>query len=261
VEVPLEHAGEFGIMETDDRGRVTCFEEKPPAPRPASPGATMALASMGIYVFGASFLTRCLARSEGVSGHDFGRHVLPALIPESRVYAYAFRDPSRGGPAYWRDVGTLDSYWCANMDLVADEPSMDLGDQTWPIWTHRAQRAPARFMSTGTASRSIVSSGCTIAGTVEHSVLSPGCSISAGARIESSVVLSDVIVGRHCLIRRAVIDNGCRIPDGLHLDSEMLGDGMHASPRPSAGIALITAELIERVVARAAQRPLAVANS
>lgn len=258
VDVPLEHAGAFGIMQIDDRGRVTRFDEKPRMARASVPGGSTALASMGIYVFGTRFLAACLADGAGIAGDDFGSDVLPRLIhKEARVHTFAFRDPRRGEPAYWRDVGTIDSYWRANMDLLGEDPGMDLGDPEWPILTHRTQQAPARFAGAGTATRSIVSAGCTVAGTVERSVLSPGCRIGAGAHVERSVVLSDVTVGRDCVIREAIVDSGCRIPDGLELGPETLAADDAAAAGSASGIVLITADVVERAAARGEQRQLA----
>ncbi len=257
VEVPLEQASAFGVMEADDRGRVTRFEEKPRAPVACPPGSSTALASMGIYVFDRAFLSSCLRENEA-AGHDFGRDVLPALLHGSSVHAHAFRDPRRGGPAYWRDVGTIESYWHANMDLLDDNPGIELGDADWPIWTHQTQHPPAIFAGTGTVSRSIVSGGCRVAGSVERSVLSPGCSIGAGSRVEGSVVLPDVVIGRNCRIHRAIVESGCRIPDGFELGPERprLASAPSAA-EPGGGIALITSDFVEQTAVPAAPREAA----
>jgi glucose-1-phosphate adenylyltransferase len=182
VEVRVAAASAFGVMQADARNWVTRFDEKPAAPVPSLTNPDIALASMGIYVFNREFLVRCLRRdaADSASRHDFGRNIVPALLGEARVLAHAFRDP-RGGPAYWRDVGTIDSYWHANMELLAESPQLDFYDERWPIWTHQAQSPPPIFIGEGCARRSIVAGGCSVAGAVEHSVLSQGCKIAAGA--------------------------------------------------------------------------------
>jgi glucose-1-phosphate adenylyltransferase len=206
---------------------------------------------MGIYVFDAAFLAKCLRRdaADVSSRHDFGRNVLPAVIAGGgRVLAHAFRDAVTGGPAYWRDVGTIDSYWRANMELLAERPELDLHDDRWPIWTHQTQCAPPIFTGQGFASRSIVAGGCGIAGTVERSVLSQRCVIGSGSVVESSVVLPDVTIGRNCRIRRAIVETGCTIPDGTELGGEPYAD--EESYRYSAeGIAVVTSAAVERAMA------------
>jgi glucose-1-phosphate adenylyltransferase len=247
VEVPLAGAGAFGILKTDRQHWITRFDEKPvqPSPSPANPG--VALASMGIYVFNREFLARCLRRdaADSASRHDFGRNILPPLVGEAPVLAYPFRNSRGDSPAYWRDVGTIDSYWRANMELLEDDPPLALHDDRWPIWTHQTQCPPPMFVGAGTALRSIVSGGCRVAGLVERSVLSQGCSIGAGAAIESSVVLPNATIGRDCRIRRAIVESGCTIPDGLDL-----GDDLYAAAElcrfSAEGVALITREAVER---------------
>lgn len=250
IEVPLAQAGRFGIMQADDRNRVIRFEEKPRVARPSPHGAATALASMGIYVFGIDALARCLRGNE-TSAHDFGRDILPELIARARVSAFAFRDARRGGPAYWRDVGTIESYWRAHMDLLEDDPAIDLADPEWPIWTHQPHFPPARFLGGGVAVRSIVSSGCSIAGLVEHSVLSPACRLGAGSHVAESVLLPGVEVGRNCVIRRAIVDGDCRIPEGLELSPATVGAEADDSDGP---IALVTPEVVERAAAEAQPR-------
>lgn len=249
IEVSLAVAGELGVMQTDARGWVTRFDEKPAQPIPCPANPEVALASMGIYVFSRDFLARCLARdaADSTSRRDFGRNVVPAALGEARVLAHAFRD-SRGEPAYWRDVGTIDSYWRANMELLEDRPKLDLYDRRWPIWTHQIQLPPPTFLDGGRATRSIVSAGCRVAGTVERSVLSQGCRIGAGSQLDSCVVLPDVTIGRDCRIARAIIDGGCTIPDGFMLDESAAVEG---EPTLSAeGIALVTDSTIAHAVAR-----------
>jgi glucose-1-phosphate adenylyltransferase len=252
-EVPLESAGAFGVLETDEHHWVTRFDEKPTV-LPASPADSgVALASMGIYAFNRAFLAECLESDAADSGsrHDFGRNVLPAVIAGAgRVLGHAFRDAGAGGPAYWRDVGTIDSYWHANMELLAERPELNLHDDRWPIWTHQTQCPPPIFTGQGFASRSIVAGGCGIAGTVEHSVLSQRCVVGSGSVVESSVVLPDVTIGRDCRIRRAIIETGCTIPDGVEVGGDAYED--EESCRYSAErIAVITSAAVERAMAHA----------
>jgi glucose-1-phosphate adenylyltransferase len=250
VEVPLATASAFGIMQTDPVGWVKRFDEKPARPSPCPANPEMALASMGIYVFNREFLARCLSRdaADPASRHDFGRDILPAALGHARVRAHTFRDP-HGGPAYWRDVGTLDSYWRANMELLGDSPKLDLRDSRWPIRTHQIELPAPLLAGPGAAVRSIVSAGCRIAGTVQNSVLSPACTIGVGALVDSCVVLPNARIGRDCRIARAIIDGGCNIPDGLRFDGRARFEAEEDSPS-AEGVVLITASTVERAVAR-----------
>jgi glucose-1-phosphate adenylyltransferase len=258
VEVPVEEASAYGVMAVDRDGWVARFDEKPvrPAPMPADPD--LALASMGIYVFDRAALVECLSADAEDAGsqHDFGHNILPALIRKARVASYAFRDPGSGERAYWRDVGTIDSYWQANMELLSEHPELDLHDTAWPIWTHQPQCPPPRFVGDGVARCSIVSCGCSIAGTVARSLLSTDCRVRGGATVEQSVVLPGVEIGRDCRIRRAIIDSGCKVPDGLVIGDDLLdaADLYHVSP---GGVTLVTADMIERAAARRERRKVA----
>jgi glucose-1-phosphate adenylyltransferase len=225
VQVPLAEARSFGVMSVDEEGWVSRFDEKPARPVPMPGDPATALASMGIYVFGRRFLAECLSADarNPRSNRDFGRDVLPSLIGRRGVLAYAFgADGSRR--AYWRDVGTVDSYWRANMELLEDDPPLDLHDRYWPIRTHQPQSPPPRFIGEGVAVRSIVSGGCAIAGRVQRSVLSTNCCVRQGAVVESSVVLPDVEIGRNCRIRGAIIDHGCVVPDGMVIGDDAFGE-------------------------------------
>jgi glucose-1-phosphate adenylyltransferase len=227
---------------------VQRFDEKPAEPRPMPGTEDVALASMGIYVFNRSLLTSCLISDaqDPASRRDFGRDVIPAQLGRSRVLAHSFRDPRTGRQGYWRDVGTLDSYWRANMDLLDDDPRLDLYDPSWRIWTRPSQCPPPRFIGDGMARRSIVSCGCTVAGVLERSVASTGCHIGAGSRIESSVILPNVQIGEDCRIRGAIIDSGCEIPDGTVIGDAR--DGCDDICEISAGgIALVTKETLEQL--------------
>ena len=226
LEVAVEEAaGTFGVMTVDQENRVRRFDEKPaePASVPGKPGTC--LASMGNYVFNTEFLFEQLqkdSQTEG-SGRDFGHDIIPAIIEEHNVFAYPFRDPLQVGQPYWRDVGTLDSFWEANMELVMPEPQLDLYDPTWPIWTYQEQLPPAKFIfddddRRGMAVDSTVSGGCIISGSlVRKSLLFSNVHIRSYCTIEESVVLPGVIVNRGCKIKRAIIDRSCEIPAGLEI--------------------------------------------
>jgi glucose-1-phosphate adenylyltransferase len=250
VEVPVESASAFGIMGCDAQGWVTRFDEKPVVPSSCLGDSSVALASMGIYVFNREFLVDCLRRdaADARSRHDFGRNILPLLIAKSRVLAHTLQDPSGHGRPYWRDVGTIDSYWHASMELLTENPEFDLHDDAWPVWTHQTQAPPPIFVGAGSALRSVVAAGCRVAGRVERSVMSRNCSIGAGAKARDAVLLPGVTIGRNCRIERAVVDGGCNIPDGMHLGAEFDRDGP-AREFSAEGIALITQDVVERVVA------------
>ena len=252
LEVPLAQASEFGVMEVGTDSRVLNFTEKPSAPVavPGKPG--VALASMGIYVVDARFLLDWLTADAHLSesSHDFGKDVIPAAIRAAKVYAYPFRDlyqPSQQG--YWRDVGTVDAYWSANLELTEMLPELDLYDERWPIWTHQAQVPPAKFIfdkpgERGQAISSMVSGGCIVAGaSVRRSVLFVNSRIEPGTVIEDSLLLPRATVGRKCRIKRAIIDEGCVIPDGSVIGEDRERDArlFHVS---RGGVTLVTAEML-----------------
>ncbi len=224
IEVPLRHAGRFGILETDSRGRVTGFEEKPAYPKPAAFRANVALASMGIYVFDMRVLRQAIIEdAERSSSHDFGKDILPRLVKSHKVYAYNFSgDPSHG--SYWRDVGTLDAYWEAHMDLVRTPPALNLFDKSWPIRTLPVMLPPSHFVGPGDRLPSgalvdcFVSPSCIVGGaTVERSVLSPEVRVEDGAHVEDSILLHGVRVGRGARLRRVIVEKRITIPDGMEI--------------------------------------------
>lgn len=253
LEVPLAEAREFGVMSTDASGRILRFDEKPKDPQPMQDKPDMALASMGIYVFDARFLLEFLQRDAGVneSSHDFGSDIIPKAIREAKVFAYPFRDlnrPDRQG--YWRDVGTVDAFWKANLELTEVLPELDLYDQRWPIWTHAPQLPPAKFIldkpdQRGTAIDSMVSAGCIVSGAeVRNSVLFNNVRVEPGSQIDRSVLLPGVTVGRGCRIHKAVIDENCRIPDGT-LIGEGTGGPASYYHVTKTGVTLVTREMLE----------------
>ncbi len=229
VEVPVEEARAFGVMAVDEEMRVTAFHEKPdhPACIPGRPGT--ALASMGIYVFNAEFLYEQLTRDsmDHRSSHDFGKDIIPHILERGyRVQAHRFSDSCvnmNDGRPYWRDVGTLDAYWEANMELTRVTPDLNLYDRNWPIWTYQEQLPPAKFVfddegRRGAAIDSLVSGGCIMSGsTVKRSLLFSNVHVHSYAHVEDSVVLPDVEIGRNVVLKRVIVERGCRLPEGLQV--------------------------------------------
>ncbi len=228
VSVPLREASNFGVISSDSEGRITAFTEKPEQPEPAPHDSSMALASMGIYVFNRDFLAEQLSRDaqNPESTHDFGRDVIPALVDEHRVFTYPFM----GEDSYWRDVGTLDAFWEANLEMTNVVPPLNLYDVNWPIWTYQEQLPPAKFVfddtdRRGAAIDSLVSSGCVVSGaTVRRSVLFSDVRIENRCQIEDSVILPSVEIGPGCRIRRAVIDKRCCVPAGMVIGENLAFD-------------------------------------
>lgn len=250
LEVTLEEAKGFGVMHVDNDNRVKAFVEKPANP-PSIPGREgTALASMGIYVFDAEFLYKQLVRDAAKenSSSDFGHDIIPSIIDKYQIYAYPFLN-LQGGQAYWRDVGTIDSYWEANMELVSVNPGMNLYDQTWPIWTYQQQNAPAKFVfdddeRRGTAVDSTISGGCVISGaTVRRSLLFSDVRVNSYSLVEDSVVLPYVNIGRSCRIKKAILDKGCQIPEGTIIGENTEEDAKRFSVSPG-GVVLVTPEML-----------------
>ena len=252
IEVPREEASAFGVMSVDDELQITRFVEKPENPE-AIPGQPYkSLASMGIYVFSTQVLFDELMRDharESQSSHDFGKDVIPSVIARRRVIAFPFRDPRQDKPAYWRDVGTIDSLWRANLELIGISPELNLYDSHWPIWTYQEQLPPAKFVfddenRRGMAVDSMVAGGCIVSGAVvRHSLLFSQVHIQSFSEVADSVIYPDVQIGQNCRIHRALIDRGCRIPDGTHvgIDPEEDRKRFHVSP---GGVVLITPEML-----------------
>src|SRR5512137_44476 len=222
LEVSLQEATAFGVMDVDSNRRVRAFVEKPANP-PVMPGRTdTALASMGIYIFNAPFLFEQLLKDADTKGstNDFGKDIIPAVIDKYIVNAYPFLDLQSGEQSYWRDVGTIDAYWAANMELIGVNPGLNLYDNTWPIWTNQEQTPPAKFVfdddeRRGLAVDSMVSGGCVISGaTVRHSLLFSNVRVNSFSSVQDSIVLPQVNIARHCRITKAIIEKGCEIPEG-----------------------------------------------
>jgi glucose-1-phosphate adenylyltransferase len=217
--VAIEQASSFGVLGVDSAGAVRSFREKPAPSALDAPGGTV-LASMGIYVFDTDYLAMRLERDERAAGstHDFGRDLLPVAVREDRVGAFVFADPA-GKPGYWRDVGTLEAYWQAHMELLADEPALDLYDPDWPIWTMPEQLPPARLIYDdshhGYVANSMVSAGTVIRGAViTNSVIGSSARVDRDTLLDESVVLPGARIGADCSLRRTIIDSGTVIPDG-----------------------------------------------
>jgi glucose-1-phosphate adenylyltransferase len=254
IEVPIENAKEFGVMAVDADQRVVSFEEKPASPASMASRPGMALASMGIYVFNARFLFEQLQRDadDPKSSHDFGKDVIPHCVKRYRTFAQSFADSHVGDiekPPYWRDVGTLDAYWEANMDLVQVTPQLNLYDNNWPIWTWQPQQPPGKFVfddddRRGTAVDSMVSGGCIVSGsTVRRSMLFTGVHVHSYSLIEESIVLPNVHIGRRCILRKCIVDKNCIIPEGMviGLDPEADRRRFHVT---DSGITLVSREML-----------------
>lgn len=251
LEVDLEAARGFGVMTVDGDERVVEFNEKPEHPAPMPGSEDTALASMGIYVFNTRFLFEQLIKDadDAKSSHDFGHDIIPSIIKRYRVFAYPFRDVQSGRQAYWRDVGTVDAFWAANLELIGVTPELNLYDMDWPIWTYQEQMPPAKFVfddenRRGTAIDSMVSGGCVISGaTVRHSLLFSAVKVNSYATLQHAVVLPDVTVGRHCRIQNAVIDKGCKVPPHTVIgeDPEQDAERFHVTP---GGVVLVTPEML-----------------
>ena len=231
LQVSPEEATQFGVMQVNDDNRIVGFEEKPANPKTIPGDPDHALASMGIYVFNAHFLFDELCKDATLpeSSHDFGKNIIPSIIGSRRVFAFPFLDENRKAQAYWRDVGTIDSYYQANLELTSVDPQLNLYDMSWPVRTHQPSQPPAKFVfdsddRRGQAHDSIVSSGVIISGgTVTQSIVGPQSRINSFAEVDQSILFGRVSVGRHAKIRRAIIDKDVIIPEGIQIgyDAEL----------------------------------------
>jgi len=253
LEVPLEEASlALGVMTVDETGRVIKFTEKPEHPDPIPGNPDLCLASMGNYIFNTEFLyEQCIKDADTPdTQHDFGRNVIPSIINDYRVYAYPFRDTQTGEQAYWRDVGTLDAFWEANMELVSVTPQLNMYDEDWPIFTHQAQAAPAKFVfdehdRRGVAIQSMVSGGCVVSGaTVNRSLLFSRCRVHSYSEITDSVILPEVDIGEGSRIRRAIIDRGTIIAPGSVIGEDPDADRERGFRITDRGITLVTPDLL-----------------
>ena len=251
VEVPIDRSREFGVLTVDESNRVLRFQEKPTDPTPIPGRPDTVLASMGIYVFNPRLLERLLRADaeDPNSAHDFGRNIVPDSIDKLRVFAYPFEDVRTKAQNYWRDVGTVDAYYEANMELVQVSPELNIYDEQWPIWTYQEQLPPAKFVfddddRRGAAIDSMVSGGCIISGSrVKNSLLFSQVRVHDYSSIDSSVLLPRVRVGERCVIRRAIIDSGALIPDGMQIGVDPAADAERFYVTES-GVVLVTAAML-----------------
>jgi len=250
LRVSVEEARDFGVMQIEPGGRIIGFQEKLPNPKTIPGDPEHCLASMGIYIFTARFLFEqlCLDATRPGSAHDFGHNIIPAVINTHHVMAFPFRDENRKRDAYWRDVGTLDAYYEANMDLVSVDPELNMYDHHWPIRTHHPNYPPPKFVfaETGPEARrgealdSIVCQGSIISGgQVEHSILGPNTRVNSFARVEDSILFEGVDIGRHARIRRAIIDKQVRIPPGVSIGFDPEQDRARGFTVTEGGITVI----------------------
>lgn len=257
VEVPKEQASGFGILHASDDDVVTDFVEKPHDPPTLPNSPDRSLASMGIYIFDTAFLLSELERDamDPASTHDFGRDLIPRLVREGRVVAHRFESSavnrSTDAEPYWRDVGTLDSYWDANIDLTATVPLLNLYDDRWPIWTYQPQLPPAKFVHNsderrGVAIESLVSGGCIVSGTVERSLLFSGVRVHSNAIVELGVVLPGAQIGRGARLHKVVVDRDCQVPPELVVGEDPEHDARRFV-RSDNGVTLITQSMIDRI--------------
>ena len=247
-----EAAGAFGVMTVNSDNKVLAFDEKPAVPNelPGKPG--QCLASMGNYVFNTDYLFELLekdAKDEN-SSHDFGHDIIPSIIKKDNVFAYAFKDSDSDNQPYWRDVGTIDSFWEANMELIEPEPQLNLYDKDWPIWTYQEQLPPAKFIfdndvRRGMAVDSTVSDGCVISGsTIRKSLLFSSVHTHSHSVIEESVLLHNSDIGENCKLRRVIVDSKCKIPAGLTIGYDKGQDIANGFRVTAKGITLVTREML-----------------
>ncbi len=259
LEVERQEAKAFGVMAIDENRHITDFVEKPDDP-PHMPGnPNVALASMGIYIFSAEYLYRLLEEdvADDKSSHDFGRDIIPKAVIEGQALAHPFSMSCIPNPphqiSYWRDVGTVDALWEANLDLASTDPQLNMYDRNWPIWTYQEQLPPAKFVHDeeggrrGTAINSLVSGGCIVSGAqISNSVLFSNVLVRSWAKVDQAVVLPDVDIGRHCRLSKVVIDRRCTLPEGLVV-GENAEDDARRFYRTDAGVVLITREMLQKL--------------
>jgi glucose-1-phosphate adenylyltransferase len=251
VEVSVPEARDFGVLSVTEWNRVTRFAEKPREPEPMPGNPDVALASMGIYVFNADLLERLLAEdaADETSAHDFGKNIIPKAIDGMQVFAYPFRNVRTKAQNYWRDVGTVDAFYEANIELVHVSPELNVYDEEWPIWTYQVQQPPAKFVltgdgRTGMAINSLVAGGCIISGAVvRESLLFSAVRIEERSAVERSVIMPGVRIGRGCTIQGAIVDEHCEIPDGMQIGIDIELDRQRFDVTPS-GIVMVTPDAL-----------------
>jgi glucose-1-phosphate adenylyltransferase len=260
IEVPRAEASAFGVMAIDDKRQITDFIEKPKNP-PAMPGKPdITLASMGIYIFNADYLYQLLEEdlANPESSHDFGKDVIPRTVREGRALAHPFSmscvSSTPEAEPYWRDVGTIDAFWSANLDLASITPELDIYDTDWPIWTYQRQLPPAKFIpdrngSHGMTVNTMVSGGCIVSGShVANSVLFSNVRVHSFCNIDQAVILPGVTVERNCRLRKVVLDRGCTVPEGTIIGEDPIADSQRFE-RTETGVVLVTQAMIKNLAA------------
>lgn len=254
VEVPIDDAREFGVLSVTDTNKVTKFSEKPREPEPMPGRTDVALASMGIYVFSTKLLERLLIEdaADPDSSHDFGKNIIPKAIGNLQVFAYPFRNVRTRAQNYWRDVGTVDAFFEANLELVHVAPELNVYDEEWPIWTYQVQQPPAKFVldedgRRGMAINSLVSGGSIISGAVvRESLLFSNVRVDEGSSLYRAVVMPSVRIGKGCTIQNAIIDEHCDIPDGMQIGVDLELDRSRFDVTPK-GVVLVTPDHLAKV--------------
>ncbi|MBF0622431.1 MAG: glucose-1-phosphate adenylyltransferase [Magnetococcales bacterium] len=258
VPVPRKEASGFGVMDVDETGRIAQFIEKPENPPTMPDDDTRSLASMGIYLFSADALTEQLRRDavEAGSSHDFGKDLIPHMVPRLNVFAHRFTDSCvrrhKDDAPYWRDVGTVDAYWEANMDLVSVTPDLDLYDRDWPIWTYQRQYPAAKFVfdddeRRGMAVDSLVSGGCIVSGSVvRRSLLYSDVRVHSYCTIEDSILLPGCEVGRNCRLKKVIVGQNCTIPPNTVIGEDSVADAKHFF-RTEEGVVLVSSDDLEKL--------------
>jgi len=252
VEVPKSESRSFGVLSATEWNRVTKFSEKPEVPDTVPNRPDSILASMGIYVFNTKLLEKLLTNdaTETNSSHDFGKDIIPAAIGNLQVFAYPFQDVKTRAQNYWRDVGTLDAYYEANLELVYVKPELNIYDEEWPIWTYQVQQPPAKFVldedgRRGLAINSMVSGGSIVSGaTVRESLLFSDVRVAERSHIERAVVLPHVEIGKNCTVRNAIIDEWCSIPDGTQIGVDRAEDERRFYVTEK-GVVLVTTDMLK----------------
>ncbi|MGX9419423.1 glucose-1-phosphate adenylyltransferase [Vibrio sp. WJH972] len=248
-----EAAGAFGVMTANESGQVVAFDEKPAEPNPIPGNPDKCLASMGNYVFTTEFLFEQLERDgdNSNSSHDFGNDIIPSIIEQHNVYAHAFKDPETGEQPYWRDVGTLDSFWEANMELVSPTPALNLYDRDWPIWTFQEMVPSAKFIFNdddrrGMAVDSTVSGGCIVSGShISNSLLYSRVHTHSRSIIEQSVLLPGCDVGEGAKLKKVIVDSDCTIPEGMEIGYDHAKDKDLGFRVTEKGVTLVTKEMLK----------------
>ena len=269
IEVPIkEAAGQFGVMNVDANDRIQSFEEKPIHPQGLADAPGYALASMGNYFFNTDFLIEHLQQDalNHQSAHDFGKDIIPKLLHDEQIQAFRFHDPNQYTRPYWRDVGTLDAYWKANMALLGTQPPITLCDSSWPIWSAPSCLPPVKFVSDGSAQKgdvtdSLISTGSVLyPSTIKRSLIFENCKVASDAVIVESILFPNTKIGKEVVIKRAVIDRNCDVPDNMQIGVDVRDDLNRGFRISKDGVVLVTQKMLdklaERKIAHTATQPV-----